>query len=1461
MATPFRSRKQHSGRGSASGDKHEAIRLIRRLWIGLAIWLMCGPVQAGPVISEFMASNAHTLADGDGDFSDWIEIHNPDPAPVNLGGYHLTDDPGNLAKWAFPADTVLGAGQYLIVFASGKQPPPAGELHANFKLDAAGEYLALVAPDGQTILQQFAPAFPPQYPDWSFGSGARVMETTWVPTGAVARALVPTSGSLGLTWTQPDFDDSDWLAGTTGVGYDQTPDYLPYIGLNVETELYDKNQSVYVRVPFVVSNAIHVTSLRLRLLYDDGIVVWLNGQPVYSDNAPAPPAYNSGALGTRADALAVVPIEVDLSAYASALRDGTNVLACQGLNATLTSSDLLLRPELLATITGASTGIGYMNTPTPGQPNTGSFSDPDARVTVSPASRTFTDSLTVTLASSNADATIRYTLDGSDPDVNSTVYTGPIRLTTTAAVRARAFLPGEDGTPVSGENYVHLGSDVQSFTSTLPVIIIENFGAGMIPDKRAANPPAGDGSGIRQVHRQPAWMGIFEQGDGGIASLTNSPTLETRIGIRVRGSSSALQPMGKENYSIESWSAVNEDAVNIRPFGLPAENDWILHAPYQYDRALIRNALVYELMREMGHYAVRTRFAQVFVHTDGGDLTMNDFSGVSVFMESIKKDLNRVDLTDFSADGTSGGWMVQCNRMDSLPEDGSNIPPYNFHTAGPNRIKEGPYGGSSSTDHGGDDIPVGYNNFFDFAEPSGYDTTQAQRDSIIAWFDHMEDALYSEDYRHPTRGFRQFLDLPSFIDHYIMVNLTRNVDGLQLSTYLFKRDTNTKLHLNPVWDYDRSMDSYDSRDDSTTGIYGMNYLWFPRLFSDPEFYQQYVDRWEELRRGPLSTSNLNAIIDGMAAEITEPIAAANFARWNASDNTPRAGGWPAEIQHIKDWLASRTAWIDSQYVGAPVPSSSGGQVTNSFQLSLSAPIGVVYYTLDGSDPRVAEVPGTDYTLLDQGAPAKALIPTAEMGEVWKGGNEPFDDSAWMPGPTGVGFDYPGLVGLDVSVMESVNASIFIRIPFTVPSALALNSITSLLLNMKFEDGFVAYLNGVPVAASNAPTPLHYDSYASASHPDADAVIFDTFDLSGDVGLLHPGTNILAFHALNRTADGTDLLVMPQLIASTGVQGGLAKTAIPYSGPFTVSPGQVVTARTLANGAWSGPIKAAFTPGSTDPAELAASLVLSEIMYHPPDLGATNGDDLEFLELQNTGTNMLDLGGLSFGAGIGFTFTNGTLLGSGQFFVLARNADAFASRYPGVPVNGVYTGKLDNGGDTISLHSPAGATIFSVTYDDIVPWPTTADGSGDSLHRLVLQDDGNNPTNWIGSLPSPGRPFDSDGDGLPDGWEIVYGTDPQVPDANADPDHDGVTNAQEYRTGTDPRDAASYFHLDIASDSGAVQLRLAAAAGRTYSIESSDRLSTDSWTTLFNISAAPTNRVVTLPVSPASPQGFYRLRTP
>lgn len=152
----------------------------------LAPWLLCLVPFAtdDPVISEFMAANDHTLSDEDGDYPDWLELHNPAASDLDLSGWYLTDDAGELDRWRLPTVTTVPAGSFLVVFASGKDRS-GPELHTDFKLKAEGEYLALVAPDGSTVVHEYAPEYPTQLDDVSYGlafDAGGVSDTeTWFP--------------------------------------------------------------------------------------------------------------------------------------------------------------------------------------------------------------------------------------------------------------------------------------------------------------------------------------------------------------------------------------------------------------------------------------------------------------------------------------------------------------------------------------------------------------------------------------------------------------------------------------------------------------------------------------------------------------------------------------------------------------------------------------------------------------------------------------------------------------------------------------------------------------------------------------------------------------------------------------------------------------------------------------------------------------------------------------------------------------------------------------------------------------------------------------------------------------------------------------------------------------------------------------------------------------------------------
>lgn len=422
-----------------------------------------------PRINEFVAENQTGLADEDGAEVDWVEIYNPSPIAQDLDGWYLTDDVAVPTKWQFPAVSINGNG-YLVVFASGKdRRVPGHNLHTNFSLRAAGETIALVKPDGTTFSHLIV--FGPQQPDVSFGAASVVSTSeTLIAGNATARAFIPLNNTLGTTWTAPSFNDAAWTANPQAVGYEASTGYESLIGLNVLTAMNGVSPSCYIRIPFTVTNLSDVLSLTLRMRYDDGFAVYLNGT-LLSDvtrNAPTTLAYNSTATADHADSEAVLYEDINITQHIGRLTTGANVLAIHGLNVGLGSSDFLIGAQLV--MSRGTFADGFMTVPTPGAPNGTGVQGFVGDTHFSIDRGFYTTPVDVAITCDTPGAVIRYTRNGDAPTATTGfVYSAPISITGTTTLRAAAFKDGFKPSNVDTHSYFFLTDVIaQSATGAPP---------------------------------------------------------------------------------------------------------------------------------------------------------------------------------------------------------------------------------------------------------------------------------------------------------------------------------------------------------------------------------------------------------------------------------------------------------------------------------------------------------------------------------------------------------------------------------------------------------------------------------------------------------------------------------------------------------------------------------------------------------------------------------------------------------------------------------------------------------------------------------------------------------------------------------------------------------------------------------------------------------------------------------
>ncbi len=421
-------------------------------------------------------------------------------------------------------------------------------------------------------------------------------------------------------------------------------------------------------------------------------------------------------------------------------------------------------------------------------------------------------------------------------------------------------------------------------SSNLPIVIVDTYGQN-IPDEP----------------KILVGMKIIDNGPGQRNYITDTPAYDGFAGFEIRGSSSQQFP--KKSYGIETWDADGQD-IKVSLLGMPKESDWILNANYS-DKTLMRNTLAYQLFQKMGHYATRYRHVELMLN--------NSYRGVYIFSEKIKRDKDRVNIakiteTNNSGDSLTGGYIVKIDKSTGSGGAGwtSSYPPPSH--------------------------PYNQTIFFQYEYPK-YDKISPQQKAYISnYVNTFETTLKGPFFDQLENGWRKYADEYSFIDYFLVNEISKNVDGYRLSTFIHKERESLggKLRMGPVWDYDIAFRNANyCGGDAVTGWayqFPCSYdswqvpFWWQRLLQDNLYADHLKCRWIELRENKLSNQWFEQYIDSLATLLDEG-QARNFVKWPIlgiyvwPNPQPIPTSYAGEINALKNYLNNRLSWLDNNLPG------------------------------------------------------------------------------------------------------------------------------------------------------------------------------------------------------------------------------------------------------------------------------------------------------------------------------------------------------------------------------------------------------------------------------------------------------------------------------------------------------------------------------------------------------------------
>jgi hypothetical protein len=949
----------------------------------------------------------------------------------------------------------------------------------------------------------------------------------------------------------------------------------------------------------------------------------------------------------------------------------------------------------------------FMAEPTPGGANNEGFLGEVAEPEFSHIRGFYDAPFSVAITTETEGAVIYYTLDGSEPGVTSgVVYSGQIQITKTTCLRAKVVKTGWMPSKIVTHTYIFNASETMK---SLPVISLvgDEHTTFFEPDGIMAIVGGFyDGSGVWQASGQGSYNNPIHRGieyerpvSFEILDSQNDTNFQIDCGIRVHGS----------DYTRPRYTR---------------GDDWLCN----------NNKFSFNL----------------YFRSDYGDNRLEYPFFPFIDVDRFKSIVLRAGHNDICSPFVKDEWARRLFReMGRAQLTGS------FASLYINGKYKGYYNPSARLDE--EFLQEWYNtdSGFDVINQSGLrDGTWDAWNSLLNYIGshNLSNTTYY-DY------VADKLDIPTFIDFLIIEIYIGNFDWPGNNWEVHRERSDAGIFRFSIWDAEGMAETWIFGNNceycyltafenfpNWANPRGLNHMNDPvsriyrALKANPNFRQLFADRIHKHFRngGVLTESHL-------------------LAKWWEVQNEV-AAFLPYQSRFVPDvFLPKREPYVlaafeqnglfDSDFA-APVFNINGsyrhgGHISTGDSLTITNPnsSGTVYYTLDGSDPRLPSSSGTvnTVTIVPENAPKHVLVPTSAISDAWRGG-QAFDDSSWIAGTGGVGYErssgYEAYFNINVQTqMYNKNGTCYIRIPFSISSD-QLATVKSLNLNVRYDDGFVAYINGVEVQRAQFTGTLTWNSQASSNHDDALAVNFESFDISGFISSLRTGNNILAIHGLNTPTTSSDFLISVELIAGQGAVGAspadVSPTAIEYKGPITLTKSTHVKSRVLSGGTWSALNEAIYAVGP-----VTENLRITEIMYHPLE---TNDPNEEYIELKNIGTEAINLNLVRFTNGIDFTFGD-ISLAPGGYSILVKDRNIFTARYGStVNIAGQYLGSLSDGGERIRIEDAVGQTILDFEYKD--GWLDITDGGGYSLTIINAADSDPDSwslkESWCALNPSPGR---------------------------------------------------------------------------------------------------------------------------